>query len=71
MKVSREVQKLAKVRWEDGTESDVLPVCSIQPNKTAVEEEVAAFLGHSQTSRVDLSISYPQIGGINRNNMGP
>ena len=30
----------AKVRFEDGKESDVLPVCSLQANKPRVEEEV-------------------------------
>ena len=37
--------QFAKVRWEDGTESDVLPVCSIQANKPAVEEEAVKRRG--------------------------
>ena len=34
----------AKVRFEDGKESDVLPVCSLQANKSPVEEEARTQL---------------------------
>lgn len=49
----RPTHQFAKVRFEDGKESDVLPVCSLQANKSLVEEEV--FVSDFDLESLELS----------------
>ncbi|CAE7938382.1 unnamed protein product [Symbiodinium sp. KB8] len=49
----RPMHQFAKVRFEDGKESDVLPVCSLQANKSLVEEEV--FVSDFDLESLELS----------------
>ncbi|CAE7609237.1 unnamed protein product [Symbiodinium sp. CCMP2456] len=49
----RPTHQFAKVRFEDGKESDVLPVCSLQANRSLVEEEV--FVSDFDLESLELS----------------
>ncbi|CAE7173492.1 unnamed protein product [Symbiodinium necroappetens] len=58
----RPQHQFAKVRFEDGKESDVLPVCSLQANKPPVEEEV--FVSDFDLESLELShLLRPGIAG--------